>query len=507
MSSENKRDDSYDDILKSTSMIGGSQAVNYLIGMVRTKLVAWLLGPAGIGAVGLFQSVTVVVGQITGLGIGHSGVRQIAEANGSGNTDEIAKTVKVLRRACWATGILGWAVTACFAQPLCVWAFKSPNNTWLVAILGITLFLGAIASGQRAILQGTRRVADLARMTILSGALSSIVAVLIYAVLRADGIVPVLIANGVINLAVCWWFARRVDVPPADNLTWSETCRVGAKLSRLGFAFMWAGLLLALTDLGIRGLIHREIDLEATGIYQAAWGLSGLFAGFILNAMATDFYPRLTAAAKDHQKVNAMINEQIEIGVLIALPGLLGMLAYGQFLLILFYTEQFASGVDLLPWFILGIFCKVIQWPVGFAILAKDSAKWYATTHTVFYGFYMLAAWALVGRFGLPGVGMAYSATFIPGILLNFYAANRLTKFTWSYSVIKLLFVGGWVVAAGFASALLLPKSWNLGCGTILTVGSSICAIRGITKRVGPEHRVIRILLQIPGMRFLLKDA
>ena len=36
---------SYGQILKSSSIIGGAQGINYLIGMVRVKLVAVLLGP------------------------------------------------------------------------------------------------------------------------------------------------------------------------------------------------------------------------------------------------------------------------------------------------------------------------------------------------------------------------------------------------------------------------------------------------------------------------------
>lgn len=39
--------------------------------------------------------------------------------------------------------------------------------------------------------------------------------------------------------------------------------------------------------------------LDAAEIYQAALALSGLFAGFVLGAMGTDFYPRLTSMIHD----------------------------------------------------------------------------------------------------------------------------------------------------------------------------------------------------------------
>ena len=49
-----KRNNSYSHILKYTSLFGGVQMLNILIGLVRNKLVAVLLGPAGMGLVALF---------------------------------------------------------------------------------------------------------------------------------------------------------------------------------------------------------------------------------------------------------------------------------------------------------------------------------------------------------------------------------------------------------------------------------------------------------------------
>ena len=46
---------SYSHILKYTSLFGGVQMLNILIGLVRNKLVAVLLGPAGMGLVALFS--------------------------------------------------------------------------------------------------------------------------------------------------------------------------------------------------------------------------------------------------------------------------------------------------------------------------------------------------------------------------------------------------------------------------------------------------------------------
>ena len=68
-------------------------------------------------------------------------------------------------------------------------------------------------------------------------------------------------------------------------------------------------------------MLRKFEPLTAAGCYQAAWGLGGYYVGFILQAMGADFYPRLTAVASDHVECNRLVNEQAEVGLLLAGPG------------------------------------------------------------------------------------------------------------------------------------------------------------------------------------------
>ena len=76
----------------SSSIIGGANALNYLVGLVRIKVVAVLLGPAGVGLISLYTSAMALLGTASGLGLGSSGVR------------EVVRTVHMLRRLCWVIG-------------------------------------------------------------------------------------------------------------------------------------------------------------------------------------------------------------------------------------------------------------------------------------------------------------------------------------------------------------------------------------------------------------------
>jgi O-antigen/teichoic acid export membrane protein len=73
---ENKsKQSAYQHVLKYTSIFGGIQGLNILVSIVRTKLVAVILGPDGMGLMSLFSSTIKFVSDSTNLGIGTSAVK------------------------------------------------------------------------------------------------------------------------------------------------------------------------------------------------------------------------------------------------------------------------------------------------------------------------------------------------------------------------------------------------------------------------------------------------
>ncbi len=501
--SPSSEDSSYGQILKSSSIIGGASGINYLVGMVRTKVVAGLLGTSGLGLVGIYLSIIGTFASVAGLGIGSSGVREIAEAEGSGDEARMVATVKTLRRVCWLTGLLGWLLSAAAAWPLSRWAFGNDGHGWAIAFLGLTILLGSISAGQTALLQGIRRIGDLARIQVIAAVLGTLVTLGLYSWLREDGIVPVLISSAVIQLLVSWYYARKIQ-PCHVAQSWKETFHRSKNLISLGLAFMWSGLVGSLFALGIRALIVRELGLEANGIYQAAWGMSGMFAGFILGAMGTDFYPRLTAVAHDHATVNRLVNEQTEIGVLLALPGLVGTLAFAPWLMHLFYSAKFLPGAQLLPWFVIGISGQIISWPMGFILLAKGEKIWFVVSETTALVFKFAVSAALLYQMGLVGTAIAYPILYVlytAGLLV---LSRHLTGFRWSDQVLRLLGLAAVLVGLGFVARKCLPVVPALFAGSLLTLFASILCLRGLAQRIGHSHRLIQAALKIPGSRLIL---
>ena len=483
--------------MKSSSLIGGAQGINILIGMVRVKFVAMLIGPVGVGLVGTYQATVQLIGTIVGLGLQSSAVRDIAGAVASKDQERIGRIVLTLRRMCWLTGGLGAMLVALFSQRLSYMTFKSPDYALEIALVGLTILFTNVRGGQMAVIQGMRRIGDLAKLNVIGVAVGSVVSVGLYALLGKKGIVPAIVLLGITQLIVSWWFARKIAVPRV-TMSWGESFKAAGGMVKLGLAFMWSGLLVACVAYVTRTLIVREIDLVAVGIFTAAFNLSGMLVNFVLGAMGADYYPSLTAVSSNHKKMRELVNQQTEIGLLLALPGLIGTIALAPWLIKIFYTSDFWQATDLLRWFTLGCLGRVISWPMGFIILAKGASKLYAVTETIANILHIGLIWGLLSWIGIEGVSEAFLLLYIFYTLLMLVVSRYLINFSWSRGVWKILAIMLPLIIVTFVVGKVLPDIPSTIIGLVVTAGVSVFCLRGLMSRLGPDHKLSRLISSLP---------
>ena len=210
MTDENKS--SYRSIFKATSLFGGVQVYQILIQIIKSKFIAILLGPAGVGIMGLYQSGLQLIQQLSSMGLSQSAVRDVSEANGSNDLHRIAKTVTVVRKLVWVTGILGLVLVACFSPLLSKTSFGNYDYTIPFIILSVTLLLDQLSAGQRVVLQGMRRLKDLAKCSAFGVTFGLITSVPLYYWLGIEGIVPTFLLNSVCTLLLSWFYSRKIKV-------------------------------------------------------------------------------------------------------------------------------------------------------------------------------------------------------------------------------------------------------------------------------------------------------
>lgn len=477
----------YGQILKSSALIGSASVINIGFGIVRTKAMALLLGPAGVGLMGLYSSIAELAQCVATMGLNSSGVRQIAEAAGSGQAERIARTATVLRRISVLLGIIGALLLVILSRQISSWTFGTDERWGGVALLSLAVFFGAITGGQSALIQGLRRIGDLARIGILGALFGTLVSIPVVYFFREKGIVPSLVTVAAIASLTSWWYGRKVKIQ-IPSLTMAQVRKEATDLLKLGSAFMVSAILTLGAAYLVRLIVVRKIGLEAAGIYQSAWVLGGLYIGFILQAMGSDFYPRLTAVCGDNRECNRLVNEQALVGLLIAGPGVLATLTFAPVVVEAFYSAQFKPAVEILRWICLGMTLRVVAWPMGYIVLAKGEQKIFFWTEIAATVVHIGLAWFCIDRFQLTGAGAAFFGLYIWHGLLIYWITRRLSGFQWStanrrtgmlfFSFIALVFFGLYVLPFWIATSI----------GVVALLFSSYYSIRTLAKLVSHEQ-------------------
>jgi PST family polysaccharide transporter len=488
----------YGQILKSSALIGVSSAVEIGLRIVRTKGMAILLGPSGVGLLGLYMSIADLAQTLAGMGINSSGVREIARVAGTGQAEGIGHTVRTLRRTSILLGGIGAALLVSFSTPISTLTFGGEQPASYVALLSLVVLFRLTAAGQQAVIQGMRRIADLARIAAWDALLGTCVTLTLVYWLSDAGLVPALVAAAATNLLLSWWYGRKVEITPAPARS-DQVRQTVSSLLKLGSAFMASGLLMMGSAYAIRVIVLRVSGVEAAGLYQSAWTIGGLYLGFILQAMGTDFYPRLTAASHDDTESNRLVNEQTQIGLLLAGPGVLATLALTPIVITVLYSAQFQAAVEPLRWICLGMMLRVITWPLGFILVARGLRGFFVGIDLAYALVHIGLAWVCVTRWGVPGAGVAFFGSYLFHAVAIYPLARRVSGFRYSPANQRLLALFVTLIGLVFGACQLLPYGWATALGTLATVGSGVYAIRVLAQLVPLDRSapLVRRLLSL----------
>ena len=474
---------SYRSIFKATSLFGGVQVYQILIQIIKSKFVAVLLGPAGVGIMGLFQSGLQLVQQISSMGLAQSAVRDVSEANGTNDLQRIAKTVTVVRKLVWITGLLGLIVVACCSPLLSKVSFGNYDYTIPFIILSITLLIDQLSAGQRVVLQGMRRLKDLAKCTAFGVTFGLITSVPLYYWLGVDGIVPTLILNSVCSLILCWLYSRKIKVEIVQ-VTPMQTFEQGKQMLIMGISLSLSGIFSTIVAYVLRSFIQGNGGVEEVGLYQAGFVIMTTYVGMVMNAIGTDYYPRLAAINKDNIECRETVSKQGEIGAMILGPMLTFCLVFMPFVLQILYSDSFLAANDYVTWACLGMMLRFGAWIISYLFVAKAESKLFIKVELSANVYYLVFSLLGYRFFGLSGLGIAFALLYVVYFLQCYLIARKRYDFRFSHSFIKCYGVQLLLVVACLTIVMLFDGwlKYLLGCAVIAI--SCFLGIRGLNQRM-----------------------
>jgi PST family polysaccharide transporter len=392
-------------IRRSSALMGGAQVVTLATAFLRAKLIAVLIGPAGIGLMGVFNSFNANVFTFAGWGLGISAVRTIAGAAEADKERKVAAVRMFGRRLVWA-GLFGVLL---LVFPVGYLTFKSQDYALELLIAGLAVPCMVAASTWTALLQAGGHIGSIAKTQMASSAVGLLIGLPFIYFFGLVGIAFSILLAAATTAFVTWRAAIKSNPPVSAESTAADI----RELMRLGVALQLGAVLGAISAYLVRVLILRSHgdDLAAgmadAGFYQAAFAVTGSLPGVIFSATSSEFYPRV-AAAKDEEEASLITEKQIQASLLLAMPILVGLLTMGPLAVSLLYAKGFEPTSPLLEWFIWAIFCFLVGWPLGLWMMARRAKRLVAFSQLVLGLSGLALGLLLVPALGVRGAAIAY---------------------------------------------------------------------------------------------------
>ncbi|SDO29024.1 O-antigen translocase [Vreelandella arcis] len=475
-------------LVRAMLVIGSSQVVNIFLAIIRLKVVAVLLGPAGVGLLGMYNNLQQMLGNAAGLGMGSSGVRQIAVVRSDAET--LSRVSRVLLVAHFLQGTLAMVALWAIRSPLAVWLTGDSTLATEVGLVGISIFLMLLATAYTTILQGLRKIGDLARVTIIGSLAATLVGLIAVWCLGRSGLILFLIVQPLANLCAAVFFICKLpQLNYGRSLQLAEIWETWKPMARLGAAFMVGGLATTGTLLLVRATITRELGLDAAGYFAAAWGITMTYVGFLLGAMGADYYPRLAEVIQDRSLANQLMNDQAQLGLAIGGPVLLIMIGWAPWLIDALYASDFGPATSLLQWQTVGNVFKLASWALSFSIVAAAQAKTFFFMELSFNVVFLSIIWFLLPTFGLEITGVSFLLGYMFYFLTVYLLVRKKRGFRWQLLSLKLFGFHVFFAVLLLALALNIPTT-SLIISPIIAVLAGIIGLRIVLKKTGPEGRV-----------------
>jgi polysaccharide transporter, PST family len=396
--------------LKTAFLTGSAHLSRIAVGFLLVKVIAYYLGPEGMGGIGHFMSLATIVYMVAGGGITNAVIKYASEYNQQPR--RLLRMVDVSASyslvCCLIVGVVGIV----FSGPVASLVFADSGKWWLVAMLALAQFFYAYVNLVVGVANGLLATHVYSRIQI-SGSL--LAALLVAGLVSSQGFVGAALAVMAIYLApACGalYFHLRSSFRGRVRLVRPGRDEV-LRLARFSGMMIVSAASFPVVEMIVRQLLIKEAGYEEAGLWQGLIKLSSAYLGFFTIFLSYYFMP-LISRESSKVVIKRLTLKMLAAVVLLFLVGA-GVLYAGRgFFITYLLSAEFGRAADYLSYQLVGDGFRVAAYVIGFVAIAKASVRLYVAAEILQNGMFLLLAhlFSLSASGALPVV-QAYAVTYL----------------------------------------------------------------------------------------------
>lgn len=419
--------------------------------MIRVKVTAIFLAPAGLGFVAQVTDLRVFISRFVDLGVGAGLTKYVAAYN----TADDKRAIEGLLQTC----ISGFAITGGLIVLICIIfapgiadLVLGDSTLWyLVTLAGITAALTAQGRIVYRTLQGLLKIRSMVILGLISSFLGLIITIPLIIFFGVTGAVLSVALLALFSLVFGHLYLQlsilrkreihlRLVIPKKKILY---------QLLRFGGVSSLQVLSDALTLLIIRSIIIKQFGAGANGLYQVAIAVSVRYLGIIFTSIWQYSLPKLSTLLNNRRAQSKVQNDTLKLIFLAVTPLIVLILVFRTIWIPLLYTTTFLFAYPLITWQMLGDVFKSITNPENMILLPKELFTFFIIITLTYSAIQLISFWLLLPIYGLVAAPIAYAIGRAFTVPITLFYHYRYEHFIYSKS-------NWWLIAKSVFTIILV---------------------------------------------------
>tara|TARA_A100001015_G_C15032528_1_gene734133 strand:+ start:1502 stop:2968 length:1467 start_codon:yes stop_codon:yes gene_type:complete len=442
-------------LAKAFVLFSGGSIVGILTQVVKGKLMAVILGTAGIGVFSQLTRIFSFSFTLSSLGFKNGTVKTISEALRDDDykkyIDEYSSVTIFLALISSIASSLG----IIFSKAISHFLFDDKGGNYvLVSIVFAIVPVAVMTSSYKSLLSGHVAVKKMVKSQIISDLFSIIPFLILMYYFSLLGATIAFCIYQVLRLCFFVFFYGKevgyIPIPKRINFVWFHII----KNLKYGISGVFLGSLNLLITLYIGRTVIAELGSSDNGLLSAALRVTTLYFGAI-HANAASYYFPLLVKARKKSEFQTLIEETNTFYMYLLPPIIMGLMCFGELLMQVLFSSEFKYAGKILMFFLLGDLFRISNETRGLVFLAKEKFKPYNVQYVVWGGCYTLTSILVLDKIGILGVGIAYLISHVMNFVVISFFIKKEFQIGISKSFMKSFF------AAIFSCLLVLLVNYH----------------------------------------------
>lgn len=398
------------DIVKVFSLTSISTLVKMCTGLVSVKVVASIIGPAGVALVGQLNNFATIMMSFASGGINNGITKYVAEYKE--DNSYIAKLLSNALKITALCSLLCSLFLIILHRQLSEMIMLTPEYGYIFIVFGFTIFMYAINNMLISIINGFKEFKRYVYVNIANSILGVSFTVALVLCWHLKGALIAAVTFQSIMIFITLFMLRKVPWLRWSNFKEKLSKAIASSYFRFTLMTLTSALTVPVVQMILRGYVMKEISPVEAGWWEGMNRISNMYLMVITSSFSVYYLPRLSEI-KDRLELRHEIFKAYKAIIPLLLAGFAIIYLLRFFIIRLLFTPEFLPMSQLFAWQMAGDFFKICSWLLAFLMIAKAMTKKYVFTEILFSVSWLCLGFLFINLNGVVGLCQGYLINYI----------------------------------------------------------------------------------------------